>query len=252
MTRKRRATALITGAAGGIGRALVTAFHGADYHVIATDRVVTLPADLNDIDYFRADLAELVADPSKAEHLFDAVRQRLAGKGLKVLVNNAAIQILGDTASLSRAAWHATLDVNLLAPFFLVQGLLPELESACGCVLNIGSIHARLSKHRFAAYATSKAALGALTRALALDLGGRVRVLNLEPAAIATEMLAAGFADDSGGLARLAAYHPSGSIGDPADLARLALALAEIDSPFLTGTSIGFDGGIAGCLHDPG
>ncbi|MBK1724670.1 SDR family NAD(P)-dependent oxidoreductase [Thiocystis violacea] len=244
-------TALITGAAGGIGCVLVKTFQAAGYRVIATDRMLE-PADLSAAHYLQADLAELVEDSDRTERLLGPVRQQLAGQGLNVLINNAALQILGDTANLTRADWRATLDVNLLAPFFLTQALLPELEAARGCVLNIGSIHARLTKRRFAAYATSKAALGALTRALALDLGGRVRVLNLEPAAIATDMLTAGFAADPEGLAQLARFHPCGEIGAPADLAHLALCLVQTNSPFFTGTTIGFDGGIAGCLHDPG
>ncbi len=249
-TESQRPASIITGAAGGIGRALVCAFQDAGYHVIAIDRAGA-PADLDCATYFQADLTDLVTDVSKAQELLVVIRESLAGHGLSVLINNAAVQILRDVGSLSRADWRDTLNVNLLAPFFLSQALLPELESARGCVLNIGSIHARLSKRRFAAYATSKAALGALTRAMALDLGGRVRVLNLEPAAIATEMLVEGFAGDPDGLARLAAHHPTGSIGTPDELARLALVLAQTESPFLTGSSIGFDGGIAGCLHDP-
>lgn len=242
---------LITGAAGGIGRALVAAFRDDGYRVIATDRLPALQG-LDGVVYLQADLAEFVAETATAERQIALIRSHLGGQGLSVLINNAAVQILADSAQLSRADWQQTLDVNLLAPFFLTQALLPELERARGCVLNIGSIHARLTKRRFAAYATSKAALGALTRALALDLGGRVRVLNLEPAAIATDMLRAGFAADPEGLAQLAAHHPSGGIGAPEDLARLALALVRAESPFFTGTTIGFDGGISGCLHDPG
>lgn len=242
---------LITGAAGGIGRAMVAAFRHGGYRVIATDRV-SPPAGLEGVVYLQYDLGSFVAEADTAERQIAQLRPLLDGKGLHVLVNNAAVQILADCAQLSRADWQQSLNVNLLAPFFLTQALLPELECARGCVLNIGSIHARLTKRRFAAYATSKAALGALTRALALDLGGRVRVLTLEPAAIATEMLTAGFADDPEGLAQLAAHHPSGGIGTPEDLAHLALALVHANSPFFTGASIGFDGGISGCLHDPG
>lgn len=244
-------TALITGAAGGIGRALVAAFHSEGYQVIATDQGPP-PSDLLCAHYLTANLEQVARDEMEADRFAQAIRTVLQGSGLNVLINNAAVQILADSAQLSRTDWQQTLNVNLLAPFFLTQALLPELERAHGCVLNIGSIHARLTKRRFAAYATSKAALGALTRALALDLGGRVRVLNLEPAAIATDMLTAGFAADPEGLAQLAAHHPSGGIGAPEDLARLALALVRADSPFFTGTTIGFDGGISGCLHDPG
>jgi NAD(P)-dependent dehydrogenase (short-subunit alcohol dehydrogenase family) len=67
--------------------------------------------------------------------------------------------------------WHATLDVNLIAPFLLTQAFLPELEMAGGSVINIASIHARLTKPHFSAYATSKAALIGLTRLLRWNSG---------------------------------------------------------------------------------
>jgi len=251
MQTAHRKTILITGVTGGIGRALVAAFQSEGYQVIATDQGPP-PSDLPCAHYLTANLDQIARDETETERFVQTIRAALQGNGLNALINNAAVQILADSTQLSRADWQQTLNVNLLAPFFLTQALLPELEHARGCVLNIGSIHARLTKRRFAAYATSKAALGALTRALALDLGGRVRVLNLEPAAIATDMLRAGFAADPEGLAPLAAHHPSGSIGTPEDLARLALALVRAESPFFTGTTVGFDGGISGCLHDPG
>jgi NAD(P)-dependent dehydrogenase (short-subunit alcohol dehydrogenase family) len=71
----------------------------------------------------------------------------------------------------------------------LAQGLLPELEKAAGSVINISSIHARLTKKDFVAYDNSKAAISGMTRAMAVDLGPRVRVNSIEPAAIETDML---------------------------------------------------------------
>lgn len=243
--------ALITGVCGGIGRALASSFSGAGYAVIGSDIVPPLEG-LPCAHFVGADLGQTVEDPACAARVFDEIRRQLAGRPLQVLVNNAATQILGDVASLTRADWRATLDVNLLAPFFWTQALLPELEAASGCVLNIGSIHARLSKQRFTAYATSKAALAALTRSLAIELGGRIRVNAIEAAAIDTPMLRAGFAGDPEGLRRLESYHPSASIGTPQALARLALMLVEAGSGFANGAVLNFDGGIGGCLQDPG
>jgi NAD(P)-dependent dehydrogenase (short-subunit alcohol dehydrogenase family) len=118
-------------------------------------------------------------------------------------------------------------------------------------VINIASIHALLTKPRFSAYATSKSALIGLTRALAVELGGRVRVNAISPAAIATPMLESGFSEDPEGLNRLAAYHPSACIGVPDDVARAALCLAEVKGAFLNGAIVGVDGGIGARLHDP-
>jgi NAD(P)-dependent dehydrogenase (short-subunit alcohol dehydrogenase family) len=250
MTAEHIKFAVITGASGGIGRALVSAFHTAGYQVIATD-ISSRPADLSCDHYIQADLALSVADKDYAEDCFTQIRNIIDGDGLKALINNAAVQILGGTEKLTRQDWRQTLDVNLLAPFLLTQALLPELEAAKGCVINISSIHARLTKENFVAYATSKAALSGMTRALAIDLGPRVRVNAIEPAAIETEMLKAGFAGKPELYRQLESCHPQQRIGQPEEVAQLALAIAEGSMNFLHGACIGLDGGISGRLFDP-
>lgn len=249
-SEQTRGNVIVTGAAGGIGQALVKCFAEAGYGVIGSDKV-DVPVDFPGTHYIRADLQRSVADPEYAAGIFKQVRVRLAGQPLHVLVNNAAAQILGPAESLTREDWHTTLDVNLLAPFFWTQALLPELEACHGTVLNISSIHAHLTKPQFVAYATSKAALSGLTQAMAVELGSRIRVNAIEPAAISTEMLRAGFAKNPRGLALLESYHPSGNIGTPEDLARFIVTIAASPGSFLTGTVFRFDGGIACRLHDP-
>ena len=242
--------AVITGAAGGIGRAIVEAFAAAGHAVIATDRAPQ-PAGLPCSLYIEADLARTVAEEDYAAQVFARIADHVGGGDLGTLVNNAAIQVLGGAATLGRDDWRRTLDVNLLAPFFWTQALLPALERAGGSVVNISSIHARLTKGDFVAYATSKAALSGMTRALAVDVGSRVRVNAIEPAAIATDMLKAGFAEAPQGLAQLAACHPAGRIGEPGEVAGCALFLASDAARFLNGSTLGLDGGIAGRLMDP-
>lgn len=243
-------SALITGAAGGIGSALVTVFQEAGYRVIATD-CVPQPEDLPSAAYVQADLALFTQDEAYADSTLSNIRRALDGASLKALINNAAIQILGGADSLTRQDWKQTLDVNLLAPFLLTQALLPELEAAGGSVVNIGSIHARLTKKNFVAYATSKAALAGMTRALAVDLGPRVRVNAIEPAAIETDMLRAGFAGQSELYRRLQLCHPQRRIGVPEEVARLTLAITEGGINFLHGACIAINGGIGACLSDP-
>lgn len=243
--------AVVTGAAGGIGAALVTAFTEHGHRVVALDNAPP-PASLVCWRYLQTDLQRLVSDPACAAETLSAIKDLAGDGGLSVLVNNAAIQVLGGVESLRVADWRSTLDVNLLAPFVLTQGLLPQLEAADGCVINISSIHARLSKANFVAYATSKAALSGMTRAMAVDLGGRVRVNAIEPAAIATEMLKAGFASEPERYAQLEGCHPQGRIGSPEEVAALAVSIADGALRFLHGACIGMDGGISGRLHDPG
>lgn len=242
--------ALITGAAGGIGRALSRTFADAGYQVIATDWTEK-PTDLV-CDLYRAvDLARLVEEQDYATAEIADVRTALAGQGLDVLINNAAVQILGGVEELTRDDWRRSLDVNLLAPFLLTQALLRDLERANGCVINISSIHARLTKNNFVAYATTKAALSGMTRAMAVDLGPRVRVNAIEPAAIETPMLRAGFAENPESYRELEDCHPQRRIGSPEEAARLALNLASADMRFLHGVCVALDGGIGGRLFDP-
>lgn len=162
--------ALVTGSAGGIGKAIVQTFANQGYSVIGLD-CTPLPADFLGQNYLQLDLERIVDDISFRVQTLDNIKRHLRGAGLGVLVNNAAVQILGGVDTLSLADWQRTLHVNLLAPFLLIQGLLSELEAAQGCVINISSIHARLTKANFVSYATSKAALSGMTRALAVDLG---------------------------------------------------------------------------------
>jgi NAD(P)-dependent dehydrogenase (short-subunit alcohol dehydrogenase family) len=117
--------------------------------------------------------------------------------------------------------------------------------------VNISSIHARLTKPDFVAYATSKAALSGLTRAMAVDLGDRIRVNAIEPAAISTPMLKAGFESHPEQYAALARCHPQGRMGTPTEVAALALSLVSGELRFMHGACVGLDGGISARLHDP-
>ncbi|HJV25560.1 MAG TPA: SDR family oxidoreductase [Aromatoleum sp.] len=242
--------ALITGAAGGIGRALVDEFRGAGYSVIATD-YVAMPADLRCEHYLRADLAQTVTDAEYRNDFFGTVKAIIGSNGLHALVNNAAVQVLGGTDSLTVDDWQQTINVNLLAPFVWTQALLSHLEEVHGCVVNISSIHASLTKPGFVAYATSKAALSGLTRSMAVDLGSRIRINAIEPAAIETEMLKAGFAGRPDLYSQLEKAHPSARIGLPKEVATLARIVADGSVGFLQGSCISLSGGIAARLHDP-
>jgi NAD(P)-dependent dehydrogenase (short-subunit alcohol dehydrogenase family) len=242
-------TVLITGAAGGIGRALCEAFAAAGWRVIATDQPGSAP--VSGTEFVPADLARLAGDAEACGRFAAEVRARTQSQPLAALVNNAAVQRLNPTEAVTAEDWEASLAVNLVAPFRLAQVFLPDLEAARGSVINIASIHATQTKPGFVVYATTKAALAGLTRALAVDLGGRVRVNAICPAAIRTPMLEAGFAGRPEARRQLDAFHPAGRIGEPAEVARLAVFLASGEAPFLTGAALGIDGALSARLHDP-
>ncbi len=241
--------ALVTGAAGGMGQAIVAEFANNGYKVIATD-CVPEPANLGAQHYVQADLAKTVEDEGYAQSIFSQINTWLGPHALNALINNAAIQILGGVDSLSRNDWQQTLNVNLVAPFIWTQALLPKLEQEHGSVVNISSIHARLTKKNFVAYATSKAALSGMTRALAVDVGPRIRVNAIEPAAIDTEMLRSGFGGDDGLIQRLKFFHPANSIGKVSDVAKMSFWITQSGIDFLSGTSMCIDGGISARLFD--
>ena len=242
-------TAFITGANGAIGQALCVAFLDAGWRVIASDQAKSVESFV-DVDILM-DLKRLCRDSAYQDEVITSLRLKMQDGGLHVLINNAAVQITAPVERLSTDDWCATLDVNLVAPFLLVKALLPELQKNKGSVINIASIHAQLTKPHFTAYATSKAAMVGMTRSLAVELGNRVRINAICPAAISTPMLEAGFEGNPQGLEQLAGYHPSGCVGSPEDVAEAALYLAEADGTFLNGAIIGLDGGIASRLHDP-
>lgn len=240
--------ALITGALGGIGQALCSEFQKAGYFVIGTDkREGKCACDA----FLNIDVRELYGSEAARQKLATDVRAITGTHGLKVLVNNAATQILNRTDDVKVLDWDDTLQTNLVAPFLLLQGLLPELEKAKGSVVNIASIHSVATKPGFVCYATSKAALVGMTRALAVDLGPRVRVNAINPAATATPMLLAGFEGKSREFDELAKKHPLERIAQPWEVAKTAIFLASEDAAFITGAVLHIDGGIGGRLHDP-
>lgn len=241
-------TAVITGATGGIGSALCAAFAASGYRVVACDiREGTVAgADV----FLRFDLRALVAEVAERQPVVDRILESVGESGLTVLVNNAAVQVLGPVDGLTVDDWRASLDVNLLAPVFLTQALLPALERGGGSVVNVASVHANLTKPGFVAYATSKAALVGLTRSMAVDLGRRVRVNAVLPAATATPMLTAGLGG-AAELEALGAMHPLGRIARPEEVAAAVVYLASEAASFVTGAVLAVDGGVGARLHDP-
>lgn len=240
--------ALITGANGGIGEALCDAFADAGYRVIATDLA---GHGTGRCAYIPLDLSALPRNSFLQQDFLHRVTTALEDSPLRVCVNNAATQILAHLDQVADDDFQRTFDVNVFAPLVLARLLRPRLETARGSIVNIGSIHAHATKPGFVAYATSKAAMLGLTRALAIDLGGRVRINVIQPAAVATDMLKAGFDRNPEGYAALESYHPVGRIAEPREIARMAVMLSSDDAGFMTGAAIDMHGGIGVRLHDP-
>ncbi len=239
-------TVLITGVLGGIGAAIARRFRQGRYYVYGLDKREDYKSDCH--RFIRFDLHEFVRNAEyrirKTTELDELVPK------LNVLINNAAVQLLDPLEDITLDDWHETLNVNLTAPMLLSKLFVQRLEATHGAIINIGSIHYRLTKPRFVAYATSKGALVTLTKAMAVDLQGRVRVNCISPAAVETEMLRDGFKGQPHALDTLRHIHPVQRIGTPDDVARLAWFLAEEHTGFIHGANIMLDGGISSVLKD--
>lgn len=238
--------ALITGVLGGIGSALAHYFRESGYYVYGLDVQHSERHEADQLIQF--DLHQFSTnDAYRAEwkQTFNVLVPEL-----HVLINNAAVQLLDGLDALKLADWEHTMAVNLTGPLLLSQHFLDQLEETNGSIINIGSIHQQLTKRRFISYATSKSALIGLTKALAVDLEGRVRVNAISPAAIETAMLLAGFDGNENALNELRKIHPVQRIGYPGDVAKLALFLASESSGFIHGANLSLDGGISSVLKD--
>jgi len=241
-------TILITGSNGAIGQGLCEKFTENGWRVIG--------ADLNENSkgstdtYLSIDLDRLCKDVTYCSKIISNILDKCES-GLDVLVNNAATQILAPMEKLTSGDWQSTININLNSVFILIQALLMKLEAVEGNVVNISSIHSTLTKPNFSAYTTSKAGLVGLTKSLAVELGHRIRVNAICPAAIETSMLHASFIDNPKGLEKLEKFHPSRSIGSICDVVNAVLFMTDNRNSFLNGSILGLDGGIASRLHDP-
>lgn len=241
---------LITGCLGGIGKSLVTAFNEDGWRVIGVDRVAA-EKKTDSAAFIRIDIGDFATSPNSLNQFADNVREACGDRPLSALINNAAVQHVGRLDGLETDDILESLNVNVAAPMLLAKKFLDDLEKNSGSILNIGSVHAQATKPGFAAYATSKAALHGLTRALAVDLGPKVRVNTIAPAATATPMLLAGFEKDADALAALNNVHPLRRIAEPDEIAKIAVFLASEKAAFLTGATLYADGGVLSRLHDP-
>jgi len=235
---------LVTGVAGGIGSATAKAFSDAGYTVVGVDRQ-NRPIDGVDI-FIQADIA------TDTDQIFDRIRTDIGS--LDVLVNNAAIQLAKPLVETTPEEWDSVMASNLRAPFLAVRQAYPlMIASGRPCaIVNVSSVHAVQTSANIAAYAASKGALLALTRALAIEMAPHnIRVNAVLPGAIDTYMLRDGLGRGHLGgtsveerLDMLAAKTVNGRIGQPYEIAQAILFLADNDrSSFITGQALIADGG---------
>ena len=232
--------ALVTGAAGGIGAAIVGKLRAAGARVAVADRDVSgveaeahLPGDL--------------LDPAYADGLPQAAADALGG--LDILVNNAGVITRGPVTETSDADWSLSVGVNVEAPFRVCRAAIPIMAAAGGgAIVNTASCWGLRPGPNHAVYCMTKAAIASLTQCMGMDHARQgIRINAVCPNEVNTPMLRAGFAkrgfDPDTAVAELGKSVPLGRIAEPEDIADVVLFLASDAARYMCGALVEVNGG---------
>ncbi len=244
-------TVLITGSTSGIGAGAAKMFaaHGAQVMLSGRNRErgEAVLAEIN-AGGGTADL--IIGDVAEAEFCASLVSDTVARFGkLDILVNNAGIVIQGKIASHSDEAWHALLNTNVSAVFYLSRAAIgPMKQQGGGVIINISSECGLIAYEDLAAYSTTKGAISMFTKVLAIDhADDKIRVNAICPGDIDTPMTDIAWKalnlSPEEVRKQLEDHIPIGRVGEPDDIAAMAMFLASDAASFITGAVIPVDGG---------
>ncbi|MEO7162449.1 MAG: SDR family oxidoreductase [Bdellovibrionia bacterium] len=222
----KRYVALVTGSSRGIGKAIAEEFRTLGVHVLAPER------------------SELDLDSPTSISRFG---ERYKDQGIDILVNNAGINVLSAIDQISSDDWNRMIQVNLTAPFKLIQCFAPGMKKKnWGRILNISSIFGVVTKENRLAYSTTKSGLNGLTRTTSVELGSYGILANsLCPGYVDTELTRKN--NSSVEIATIEKKIPLGRMAKTEELSKLAVFLCSEHNSYLTGQSILIDGGFT-CL----
>ncbi len=236
-------TAVVTGAARGIGRSVVERLRTRGYRIVAVD-ISPAVADLAEDGW----VVPLPVDVTAVQAPGTAVDRALADFGrLDLLVNNAARFLRRPLLDTTDDDFDALFAVNVRSAFRFARAALPHLTGTRGCIVNVASISGLIGLPDQSVYSMTKGAIVQLTRQLAIEHAGRgVRVNAVAPGAVDTEFTAEARAADPDPAATRAvtlSNHPIGRMSSPDEVARAVAFLASPESAGITGTILSVDGG---------
>jgi NAD(P)-dependent dehydrogenase (short-subunit alcohol dehydrogenase family) len=234
-------TALITGAAGGIGTAMAEIFAGASARLALVDIV-----DCGDLaNRLAGDHRSYVLDLLDPEAIAATVARIGHESGIDILINNAGLGVVAPAEEQTVGGWDRTHAINLRAPWLTAVAALPFLKvSGRGRVINIASQAAVVAIAEHAAYGSSKAGLIGLTKVLALEWAQHGITVNaISPTVVDTPMALVGWSGEKG--ERMRAEIPVGRFARPSEIAAAALYLSSSEAGIINGENLIADGGFS-------
>jgi NAD(P)-dependent dehydrogenase (short-subunit alcohol dehydrogenase family) len=246
-SRLKNKIAVVTGAGSGIGRACAIALarEGAKVVLVGRrkDRLEETAREIGDSAFI------LPADVSAQDEIVRVVKQTVEHfGGLNVLLNNAGVLHIGTAEQITEEQWDETFNLNVRGLWLLSRAVLPAMRKAGGgSIINVASVLGINGARNRASYAPSKGAVVLLTKCMAIDHGHEnIRVNAICPSFVETDLTAAVVRkapDPVSVRAERIAVHPIGRLGQPEDIAGLAVYLASDESSWVTGSVFAVDGG---------
>ncbi|MCL4745516.1 MAG: SDR family oxidoreductase, partial [Burkholderiaceae bacterium] len=242
---------VVTGAGGGIGRAIARGFAEAGARVAVLGRSAEgLCSTVDEIERAGGQARAITCDVSSAASVAEAAERSAAAFGpCDILVNNAGVIIAGALETLSLDAWNNTIGINLTGCFLCSQAFFRQMRTrGSGALVHVASIGALHAAAQAGAYSVTKAGIAMLSRQLALEWsthGIRSNVVN--PGMTLTPLTQARY-ETPGTMERMSSAIPAGRIGRPQDIAEAVLFLASDRAAYITGQEITVDGGFTNML----
>ena len=238
--------AIITGAARGIGLACAERFVAEGAKIVIADVL----DDIGKAEAKRLGATYMHCDVSKSSDVNATVVATIKQHGaVDILLNNAAINISGDFLDMSEADFDKVIGINLKGSFLMLQACAREMVKQvmagkpAGSIINMSSVNDTLAIPAIVSYCVAKGGVSQLTRATSIYLAPHgIRVNAIGPGSIMTDMLK-GVVNDKATMARVMSRTPMGRVGEPSEIASIAVFLASEDASYVTGQTIYADGG---------